>query len=67
MDDKDFKKLWSNFLIDSNITNADVAKWQGVTRSAISQKVNNNSMRFSDFVKILEHYGYTIKIIKKEG
>lgn len=66
MDQKDFKKMWSNFLIDIDKKAIDIANDEGVTRQTISRKINNASIRFVDFVNILERYGYTVKIIKKE-
>lgn len=65
MDKKDLKKQWTNFLIDNDLTNVDIAKQLGVTRQTMSKKINNGSIRYIDLANIVEKYGYSIDIHKK--
>lgn len=65
MDKKELKKQWTNFLIDNDLTNVDIAKQLGVTRQTMSKKINNGSIRYIDLANIVEKYGYSIDIHKK--
>lgn len=65
MDKKELKKQWTNFLIDNDLTNADIAKQLGVTRQTMSKKINNGSIRYIDLANIVEKYGYSVDIHKK--
>ena len=65
MDKKELKKQWTNFLIDNDLTNVDIAKQLGVTRQTMSKKINNGSIRYIDLANIVERYGYSIDIRKK--
>lgn len=65
MDKKYFKKQWTNFLIDNELTNVDIAENIGVTKQALGQKINNGSIRYIDLANIVEKYGYSVDIHKK--
>lgn len=65
MDKKELKKQWTNFLIDNDLTNVDIAKQLGVTKQTMSKKINNGSIRYIDLANIVEKYGYSIDIHKK--
>lgn len=65
MDKKELKKQWTNFLIDNDLTNVDIAKQLGVTRQTMSKKINNGSIRYIDLANIVEKYGYSVDIHKK--
>lgn len=65
MDKKELKKQWSNFLIDNELTNVDIAESIGVTKQALGQKINNGSIRYIDLANIVEKYGYSVDIHKK--
>lgn len=65
MDKKELKKQWTNFLIDNDLTNVDIAKQLGVTRQTMSKKVNTGSIRYIDLANIVEKYGYSVDIHKK--
>lgn len=65
MDKKYFKKQWTNFLIDNDLTNVDIAKSEGISKQALGRKINNCSIRYIDLANIVEKYGYSIDIHKK--
>ena len=65
MDKKELKKQWTNFLIDNDLANVDIAKQLGVTKQTMSKKINNGSIRYIDLANIVEKYGYSVDIHKK--
>lgn len=65
MDKKTFKKQWTNFLIDAELKNVDIAKAVGITKQSLGKKINNCSIRYIDLANIVEKYGYSIDIHKK--
>ena len=65
MDKKELKKQWTNFLIDNDLTNVDIAKQLGVTKQTMRKKINNGSIRYIELANIVEKYGYSVDIHKK--
>ena len=65
MDKKEFKKQWTNFLIDTGLKNVDIARAIGISKQALGQRINNGSIRYIDLANIVERYGYSINIHKK--
>lgn len=65
MDKKEFKKQWTNFLIDTGLKNVDIARTIGISKQALGQRINNGSIRYIDLANIVERYGYSINIHKK--
>ena len=65
MDKKEFKKQWTNFLIDTGLKNVDIARAIGISKQALGQRINNGSIRYIDLANIVELYGYSINIHKK--
>lgn len=65
MDKKEFKKQWTNFLIDTGLKNVDIARAIGISKQALGQRINNGSIRYIDLANIIERYGYSINIHKK--
>ena len=45
MDKKEFKKQWTNFLIDTGLKNVDIARAIGISKQALGQRINNGSIR----------------------
>lgn len=66
MDKKDLKKMWSKWLIDIDSNTTQVAESVGDTQQGLSRKINNASIRYIDLANIVERYGYTIDIRKKD-
>lgn len=65
MDKTDFKKIWRHFLVDSGKSETNIAKEIGKAQQHLNRTINNGSIKFIDFVNILEANGYTIEIKKK--
>lgn len=66
MSDTDFKKMWSNWLIDIDQTTKDVAINVGDSPANLQKKIRNQSIRYKELAAIVEQYGYTIEIRKKD-
>lgn len=66
MDKGEFKRLWKHFLIDIGKSETDLANEIGKAQQNLNRSITNGSIRFVEFVNILEKYGYTIEI-KKRG
>ena len=62
----DVKREWQHFLIDVGKTGADVAREIGQSPQNLNKKIVNETIRLVEFAEILEHYGYTLAITKKE-
>ena len=65
MNEKDFKKMWSNFLIDIDKNMTEIAQGEGITKQSMGRKINNASIRYLDLANIVEKYGYSVEIHKK--
>ena len=62
MTEKDFKRLWKNFLFDIEKNNAMVASDIGTTPQNFGKKINNGTIRFLELANIFEKYGMCSKI-----
>lgn len=60
------KKAWQHWLIELGKSETEVSKEIGQTQTVLNRKFRNGSVKYAEFVEILEHYGYTLKIVKKE-
>ncbi len=66
MDKKQFIKNWKNFLIDIDKTLTDIATENNQSQPNLSKKINNATIKYIELSEIVEKYGYTIEIRKKE-
>lgn len=62
----DLKKEWKLWLVETNQSGAGVARDIGQSSANLNKKIANDSIRAVELANILEHYGYTLKIVKKE-
>ena len=66
MTENEFKKMIECWLIDlGGKSIADIARDTEETPANLQKKIRNQSIRYTDLAKIVEHYGYTIEIRKK--
>lgn len=65
MDKTDLKRMWLHFLVDSGKSETAIAKDVGKVQQNLNRTINNGTIKFLEFVNILEAYGYTIEIKKK--
>lgn len=61
----DLKKNWQHWLIEINKSGADVARDIGQSPANLNKKLANASIKAVELASILEHYGYTLKIVKE--
>lgn len=66
MDKKELKKMWERWLIDIESNTTKVAESVGDTQQGLSRKINNASIKYCELANIVEKYGYTIDIRKKD-
>ncbi len=66
MTEKDFKRLWRNFLLDIDKNNALVAAGLGTSPQNFGKKINNGTIRFIELANIFEKYGYHLELVKDE-
>lgn len=64
MDNKELKKMWSLFLVDSENTNQSIADDLGTSPQNLGKKINNGSIRFIEMCNIVEKYGYKFEMKK---
>lgn len=62
----DLKKEWKLWLVETNKSGASVARDIGQSTANLNKKIANDSIRAVELANILEHYGYTLKIVKRE-
>lgn len=60
------KKQWKHFLIDIDKTEQDISKAIKTPASNINRKINTGTIKYVELLEILEKYGYTFKVVKKE-
>ena len=62
----DFRKLWKKILIDVGKSEAEVWRSLGSSQSAGNQKTRNGTIKYIEFVNILDSLGYDVQIIKRK-
>ncbi len=62
----DVKKLWEHWLVEVDKSSAAVAREIGQSPANLNKKFTARSIRASELADILEQYGYTLKIVKRE-
>ena len=66
MDKDTFKKQWKKFLIDIDMSETQLANKLGVKQATFNEKMRNATIKYIELSDIVEKYGYTIEIRKKE-
>lgn len=66
MDKDTFKKQWKKFLIDIDMSETQLANELGVKQATFNEKMRNATIKYIELSDIVEKYGYTIEIRKKE-
>lgn len=61
---EEFKKEWKKILIDKDISEAELWRQLGVSQQAGNRKIREGTIKYLEFVNILEKLGYKIKIEK---
>ena len=67
MDQKKFKQLYKSILIAEDMTQKDLALKNDMTPNSLQQKINRETIRFIEFVTLMESMGYTVKFEKEKN
>lgn len=60
-----FAKEWKKILIDLGKSETEAAKELGENQSNLNRKMRTGTIKAVELANILEHYGYTLKIVKQ--
>ena len=66
MDQKEVKQLYKGMLIAEDTTQKDVALQNNMSPNSLQQKINRGTIRFIEFVSLMEGLGYKVKFEKDE-
>lgn len=66
MDQKEFKQLYKGILIAEDTTQKDLALQNNMSPNSLQQKINRGTIRFIEFVSLMEGLGYKVKFEKDE-
>lgn len=66
MDKTTFHKDWRRFLLEIERSENQIAKEIGQTQQGLNRKIQNASIRYIELSEIVEKYGYSISIHKKD-
>lgn len=61
-----FIKEWKKFLIDIGMSETQLAKLLGMNPPNLNRKIKEGTIKYLELAEIVEKYGYTIDIRKKD-
>lgn len=64
MTKEDLQKFWKKVLIDEGISEAEFWRNRGVSQPAGNRKLREGTIKYIEFVNILESLGYEVTINK---
>lgn len=67
MDKIELKKQWRLFLLDNNTNTTQIAKDLNQHHQNLGRKIREGTIKYLELAKIVEKYGYSIDIRKKEN
>lgn len=65
MDNKELVKMWKSFLIDIEKSETDIANMVDTSQQNLNRKIRMGTIRYMELSEIVEKFGYTIAIQKK--
>lgn len=66
MDQNKLGKDWRKFLIDIGMNETELAKALGTPQTNLNRKIRTGAIKYLELSEIVEQYGYTVEIRKKE-
>ena len=66
MDKATFQTDWKRFLLEIDKSETQMAKEIGQSQQVLNRKILNASIRYIELSEIVEKYGYSISIHKKD-
>ena len=64
MDVEDLKKMWKKILIDEGLSETEFWRSRGVSQPAGNRKLREGTIKYIEFINILESLGYEVTIKK---
>ena len=64
MEKEDLQKLWKKILIDEGVSDAEFWRSRGISQPAGNRKLREGTIKYIEFVNILESLGYRVEIKK---
>lgn len=65
MNKEDLQKLWKKILIDEGISEAEFWRSRGISQSAGNRKLREGTIKYIEFINILNSLGYQVEIKKR--
>ena len=65
MTKEDLQKFWKKVLIDEGISETEFWRSHGVSQPAGNRKLREGTIKYIEFVNILDSLGYNVEIKKK--
>lgn len=62
----EFKIMYRKLLVECQLSESELARQLGTSSQGLGKKINAGSMRFLEFINILDYLGYEFKIDKKK-
>lgn len=62
-----FLKMWKKFLIDIDKSETQLAKELNLVQSNFNRKTKTGTIKYIEIAEIVEKYGYTVDIRKKDN
>ena len=62
---EDLQKLWKKILIDEGFSETEFWRSRGVSQPAGNRKLREGTIKYIEFINILESLGYKVSIEKK--
>ncbi|MBR6511168.1 MAG: hypothetical protein IKT51_02875 [Phascolarctobacterium sp.] len=67
MNQEQFIKDWRKFLIDLGISETELAKALATPQTNLNRKIRTGAIKYLELSEIVERFGYTVEIRKKES
>ena len=64
---EDLKKMWKKILIDEGLSETEFWKSRGVAQSVGNKKMRLGTIKYIEFINILESLGYEVTIKKGDN
>lgn len=65
MNKEDLQKLWKKILIDEGFSETEFWRSRGVSQPAGNRKLREGTVKYIEFVNILNSMGYQVEIKKR--
>ena len=67
MNKEDLQKLWKKILIDEGVSEAEFWRSHGISQPTGNRKLREGTVKYIEFVNILNSLGYRVEIKKGDN